>query len=67
MESFHIFLSGLSSKECGTFLVLLAEQDEAWVQGKQDVILQSLKKLAATHLTGPLSSAIALLKRKTSK
>uniref|UniRef100_A0A8B9NN45 NLR family CARD domain containing 5 n=1 Tax=Accipiter nisus TaxID=211598 RepID=A0A8B9NN45_9AVES len=53
MESFHIFLSGLSSKECRTFLMLLAEQDEAWVQDKQDTILQSLKKLAATHLTGP--------------
>ncbi|NWI27802.1 NLRC5 protein, partial [Sula dactylatra] len=53
MESFHIFLSGLSSKECRTFLMLLAEQDEAWVQDKQDAILQSLKKLAATHLTGP--------------
>uniref|UniRef100_A0A8D0KUZ8 NLR family CARD domain containing 5 n=1 Tax=Strix occidentalis caurina TaxID=311401 RepID=A0A8D0KUZ8_STROC len=53
VESFHIFLSGLSSKECRTFLMLLAEQDEAWVQDKQDAILQSLKKLAATHLTGP--------------
>ncbi|NWS67459.1 NLRC5 protein, partial [Crotophaga sulcirostris] len=53
MESFHIFLSGLSSKECRTFLMLLAEQGEAWVQGKQEAILESLKKLAATHLTGP--------------
>ncbi|NXF68505.1 NLRC5 protein, partial [Ciccaba nigrolineata] len=53
VESFHIFLSGFSSKECRTFLMLLAEQDEAWVQDKQDAILQSLKKLAATHLTGP--------------
>ncbi|NXN65359.1 NLRC5 protein, partial [Himantopus himantopus] len=53
MENLHIFLSGLSSKECRTFLMLLAEQDEAWVQDKQDIILQSLKKLAATHLTGP--------------
>ncbi|XP_035754629.1 protein NLRC5 isoform X4 [Egretta garzetta] len=53
MESFHIFLSGLSSKECRTFLMLLSEQDAAWVQDKQDAILQSLKKLAATHLTGP--------------
>lgn len=53
MESFHIFLSGLSSRECRTFLMLLAQQDEAWVQEKQDVILQSLKKLAATHLSGP--------------
>ncbi|KAM6324853.1 LOW QUALITY PROTEIN: protein NLRC5 [Podargus strigoides] len=53
MESFHIFLSGLSSKECRRFLMLLAEQDEAWVQDKQDAILQSLKKLAATQLTGP--------------
>ncbi|XP_061863772.1 protein NLRC5 [Colius striatus] len=53
MESFHIFLSGLSSKECRTFLMLLAEQDETRLQEKQDTILQSLKKLAATHLTGP--------------
>ncbi|NXI59554.1 NLRC5 protein, partial [Chloroceryle aenea] len=53
MESFHIFLSGLSSKECRRFLMLLAGQDEAWVQDKQDTILQSLVKLAATHLTGP--------------
>uniref|UniRef100_A0A8B9FU95 NLR family CARD domain containing 5 n=1 Tax=Amazona collaria TaxID=241587 RepID=A0A8B9FU95_9PSIT len=53
MESFHIFLSGLSSKECRTFLTLLSGQDEAWVQDKQDVILQFLKKLAATNLTGP--------------
>ncbi|KAM6409014.1 protein NLRC5 [Rhynochetos jubatus] len=53
MESFHIFLSGLSSEECRAFLMLLAEQDEAWVQDKQDTILQSLEKLAATHLTGP--------------
>ncbi|NXH56048.1 NLRC5 protein, partial [Rhabdornis inornatus] len=53
METFHIFLSGLSSRECRTFLMLLAEQDEAWVQEKQDVILKSLKKLAATHLSGP--------------
>ncbi|NWX03563.1 NLRC5 protein, partial [Caloenas nicobarica] len=53
IENFHIFLSGLSSKECRTFLMLLAEQDEAWVQDKQDAILQSLKKLAGTHLTGP--------------
>lgn len=53
MESFHIFLSGLASKDCRSFLVLLAEQDEAWVRDKQDVVLQSLQKLAATHLTGP--------------
>ncbi|NWT58152.1 NLRC5 protein, partial [Erythrocercus mccallii] len=53
MESFHVFLSGLSSRECRTFLMLLAEQDEAWVQEKQDVILQSLEKLAAAHLSGP--------------
>ncbi|NWR57709.1 NLRC5 protein, partial [Bucorvus abyssinicus] len=53
IESFHIFLSGLASKDCRTFLMLLAEQDEAWVQDKQDTILQSLQKLAATHLTGP--------------
>ncbi|KYO27031.1 protein NLRC5 isoform B [Alligator mississippiensis] len=53
MESFHIFLSGLSSKDCRKFLAQLSEQNEAWVQAKQAVILQSLKKLAATNLTGP--------------
>lgn len=53
MESFHIFLSGLLSKEHRIFLTLLAEHDEAWMEDKQDVILQFLKKLAATNLTGP--------------
>ncbi|XP_065423026.1 protein NLRC5 isoform X2 [Chrysemys picta bellii] len=53
MENFHIFLSGLSSKECRTFLTQLAEQNQAWVRDKQAAILQSLKKLAATNLTGP--------------
>ncbi|XP_073163554.1 protein NLRC5 isoform X3 [Lepidochelys kempii] len=53
MENFHTFLSGLSSKECRTFLTLLAERNQAWVRDKQAAILQSLKKLAATHLTGP--------------
>ncbi|XP_075796499.1 protein NLRC5 isoform X1 [Pelodiscus sinensis] len=53
MENFHIFLSGLSSKECRTFLTMLSEQSQAWVQDKQAAILQSLRKLAATNLTGP--------------
>ncbi|XP_074865154.1 protein NLRC5 [Carettochelys insculpta] len=53
METFHIFLSGLSSKESRQFLALLSKQNQSWVQIKQTAILQSLKKLAATHLTGP--------------
>ncbi|XP_026508547.1 protein NLRC5 [Terrapene carolina triunguis] len=53
MENFHIFLSGLSSKECRTFLTQLAERNQVWVRDKQAAILQSLKKLAATNLTGP--------------
>ncbi|XP_067406051.1 protein NLRC5 [Emydura macquarii macquarii] len=53
MENFHLFLSGLSSKGCRTFLALLAEQNQAWVRDKQAAILQSLRKLAATNLTGP--------------
>ncbi|XP_029464585.1 protein NLRC5-like [Rhinatrema bivittatum] len=52
-DSFHIFLSGLSSKECRVFLTHLAEQSEAWVTNKQAAVLQSLKKLAAMDLTGP--------------
>uniref|UniRef100_A0A8C8R6N2 NACHT domain-containing protein n=1 Tax=Pelusios castaneus TaxID=367368 RepID=A0A8C8R6N2_9SAUR len=53
LENFHLFLSGLSSKECRTFLTLLAEQNQAWVRDKQAAILLSLRKLAATNLTGP--------------
>ncbi|KAM9122176.1 protein NLRC5 isoform 1-T1 [Pangshura tecta] len=53
MENFHIFLSGLSSKECRTFLTQLAERNQVWVRDKQAAILQSLKKMAATNLTGP--------------
>ncbi|XP_050778718.1 protein NLRC5 isoform X7 [Gopherus flavomarginatus] len=53
MENFHIFLSGLSSKACRTFLTQLAERNQVWVRDKQAAILQSLKKLAATNLTGP--------------
>ncbi|XP_017948978.2 protein NLRC5 isoform X3 [Xenopus tropicalis] len=52
-ENFHIFLSGLSSKECQSFLYDLAEQSEAFVQKKQQTIIECLVKLAETQLTGP--------------
>ncbi|XP_041446078.1 protein NLRC5-like isoform X1 [Xenopus laevis] len=52
-ENFHIFLSGLSSKQCQSFLYDLAEHSEALIQKKQQTIIECLVKLAETQLTGP--------------
>ncbi|XP_053574767.1 protein NLRC5 [Bombina bombina] len=52
-DNFHIFLSGLSSKECLPFLYEVAEHNEDLVQKKQQAVHQSIAKLADTHLTGP--------------
>ncbi|XP_038610265.1 protein NLRC5 [Tachyglossus aculeatus] len=53
LDHFHIFLSGLSAPACRGFLAQLARREEAWVQDKQLVVLESLLKLATTSLTGP--------------
>ncbi|XP_048372008.1 protein NLRC5-like [Sphaerodactylus townsendi] len=52
-ESCHIFLSGLSSQGCRPFLSSLARQNESWVQRRQAIITQMLRKLATVSLTGP--------------
>ncbi|XP_041124796.1 NLR family, CARD domain containing 5 isoform X2 [Polyodon spathula] len=52
-DMFHIFVSGLSSRECTQFLSRLARHDLPWVEKRQKVILEILKKLAASNLTGP--------------
>ncbi|XP_059507528.1 NLR family, CARD domain containing 5 [Stegostoma tigrinum] len=52
-DAVHIFLSGLASKGCKQFLSTLANKSEKWVQRKQRAILQNLRKLATTNLTGP--------------
>lgn len=52
-DQFHIFLSGLSSKDCRPFLLKLSEHGENSIQKKQETILESLVKLADTQLTGP--------------
>ncbi|XP_048461957.1 NLR family, CARD domain containing 5 [Rhincodon typus] len=52
-DAVHIFLSGLASKGCKQFLSTLANKSEMWVQRKQRAILQNLRKLATTNLTGP--------------
>lgn len=52
-DQFHIFLSGLSSKDCQPFLLKLSEHSENLIQKKQETILESLVKLADTQLTGP--------------
>ncbi|XP_067327259.1 protein NLRC5 [Anolis sagrei] len=49
----HVFLSGLSSKECRGFLVSLSGQSETWIRERQTIVLEVLKKLAVAHLTGP--------------
>ncbi|XP_072278912.1 protein NLRC5-like [Pyxicephalus adspersus] len=52
-DQFHIFLSGLSSKDCQPFLLMLSEWNEILIQKKQETILVSLAKMADTQLTGP--------------
>ncbi|XP_068026233.1 protein NLRC5 [Melanerpes formicivorus] len=52
-ERLHIFLSGLSSPGCRRLLGLLAGQGAAGLQGKQEAVLQALRRLAASRLTGP--------------
>ncbi|XP_062997416.1 protein NLRC5-like isoform X2 [Elgaria multicarinata webbii] len=52
-ENCHVFLSGLSSQECRPFLSSLARQNETWIQERQAVFVQLLKKLATPQLTGP--------------
>ncbi|XP_071973654.1 protein NLRC5 isoform X2 [Engystomops pustulosus] len=52
MDNLHIFLSGLSSKDCQTFLYNLSGQKNMILK-KQDTIIESLKRLADTQLTGP--------------
>uniref|UniRef100_A0A8C5Q5E6 NLR family CARD domain containing 5 n=1 Tax=Leptobrachium leishanense TaxID=445787 RepID=A0A8C5Q5E6_9ANUR len=52
-DNFHIFLSGLSSMECRSFLCELAEHSEVLIQKKQETIIKCLVKLAKTPLTGP--------------
>ncbi|KAM5138153.1 protein NLRC5 [Mantella aurantiaca] len=52
-DQFHIFLSGLSSKDCQPFLHELSEPSENLIQKKHETILESLAKLAETQLTGP--------------
>ncbi|XP_068115706.1 protein NLRC5 [Hyperolius riggenbachi] len=53
IDNFHIFLSGLSSKDCLPFLHGLSVHSKSLVQKKQGTIQQSLAKLADTELTGP--------------
>lgn len=51
-DNLHIFLSGLSSKDCQTFLLELGG-DQNLILKKQNTIIESLKRLADTQLTGP--------------
>lgn len=48
-----IFLAGLASHTCHTFLCQLAQQDKTWVGSRQAAIIQVLRKLASRRLTGP--------------
>ncbi|XP_069822104.1 protein NLRC5 isoform X2 [Dendropsophus ebraccatus] len=51
-DNLHIFLSGLSSKECQPFLYELGGQKNLILK-KQNTIIESLKRMADTQLTGP--------------
>ncbi|KAM4017470.1 protein NLRC5 [Anomaloglossus baeobatrachus] len=52
VENLHIFLSGLSSRDCQTFLCELGGQKNLILK-KQNTIIESLKRMADTQLTGP--------------
>ncbi|XP_063293884.1 protein NLRC5 isoform X2 [Pelobates fuscus] len=52
-DNFHIFLSGLSSTECRSFLVELSENQKVLVEKKQETIIKYLHKMADTNLSGP--------------
>ncbi|XP_054856803.1 protein NLRC5 isoform X2 [Eublepharis macularius] len=52
-ENCHVFLSGLSSQACRQFLSSLAGQNKSWIQERQAIITQMLRKLATASLTGP--------------
>ncbi|KAG2470054.1 NLRC5 protein, partial [Polypterus senegalus] len=52
-DMFHIFVSGLSSKECTSLLSTLARHNESWVEKRQRVILHMLTKLGTSNLSGP--------------
>ncbi|XP_044125855.1 protein NLRC5 isoform X2 [Bufo gargarizans] len=51
-DNLHIFLSGLSSKDCQPFLYELGGQENLILK-KQHTIIESLKRLADAQLTGP--------------
>ncbi|XP_075137957.1 protein NLRC5 [Leptodactylus fuscus] len=51
-DNLHIFLSGLSAKDCQTFLYELGGPKNLILK-KQNVITEFLKRLADTQLTGP--------------
>ncbi|XP_075693261.1 protein NLRC5 [Rhinoderma darwinii] len=51
-DNLHIFLSGLSSKDCQIFLYELGGHKNLILK-KQNAIIESLKRLADTQLTGP--------------
>ncbi|KAG9475118.1 hypothetical protein GDO78_003530 [Eleutherodactylus coqui] len=51
-DNLHIFLSGLSSKDSQTFLYKFGGQTDLILK-KQNTILESLKRLSGTQLTGP--------------
>ncbi|XP_073515230.1 protein NLRC5 [Phyllobates terribilis] len=51
-ENIHIFLSGLSSRDCQMFLFGLGGPKNLIIK-KQNTIVESLKRMADTQLTGP--------------
>ncbi|XP_076771774.1 protein NLRC5 isoform X2 [Arvicanthis niloticus] len=52
-DHLSIFLAGLASHTCHTFLCQLAQQDKTWVGSRQAAVIQVLRKLASRRLTGP--------------
>ncbi|XP_066569605.1 protein NLRC5 isoform X2 [Amia ocellicauda] len=52
-DTYHLYVSGLASRDCASFLGQLSRHSAAWVEKRQSAILKILRSLATGTLTGP--------------
>ncbi|XP_069037328.1 protein NLRC5 isoform X3 [Lepisosteus oculatus] len=52
-DTFHLYVSGLASRECTSFLGQMSRRGTLQVRKRQEAIVKILRSLAASSLTGP--------------
>ncbi|MBN3321041.1 NLRC5 protein, partial [Atractosteus spatula] len=52
-DTFHLYVSGLASRECTPFLGQMSRRGTLQVRKRQEAIVKILRSLAASSLTGP--------------